>query len=445
MTKGRRTNVTSDTGPQAPKHPLEDMEVTGDELKRLTSAFRDPQFKSMFADYVDEITDPENRKIYESELIQLERERGIDLTFIHPTGGYVLKTVVGGSLKTFINVASSDLIGRPSSQRAQQDDGGAGLNWSLPYAQSPARRDYDQQKQVCQVFDVIFHPDTLHLASRNERFKELVSRTALEAVRDAFQLELDMVNVKCPRMTFKGTPRPLCTRKRRADGATVRADEKPSNDGTGASPLDQIYPPLMEQPATFATRTQSAASVIQQQQQRAKEPAFTTPRHSLVHRRYVDYADMTYELDAKMAATVPHELQLTVELPLLRSAAEAQLDVTATEVYVCSERAGARYRLRVKLPYAVCEERGEAQFDAQRRRLVVRLPVVGWRAGVADVCGAYAREQMELEGEETVLQNGEEEVDKETKETMAGKLVEMLIDEPAMEVYFVSHPNSLLI
>lgn len=41
---------------------LEGLELTNDELGKLKKAFADPEFRRLFKEYAEEITDPENRK-----------------------------------------------------------------------------------------------------------------------------------------------------------------------------------------------------------------------------------------------------------------------------------------------------------------------------------------------------------------------------------------------
>jgi hypothetical protein len=67
--------------------------------------------------YAEEISDPENRKLYEQEITQMEQERGMDVQFIHPKPGHVLKTSVDGDMKAFINICQNDKIGKPVSKR----------------------------------------------------------------------------------------------------------------------------------------------------------------------------------------------------------------------------------------------------------------------------------------------------------------------------------------
>ena len=63
-----------------------------EEVKRMTQAFENPQFKELFLDYVKEIENPDNKAKYEEEIRQMERERGIDAKFIHPTPKECLHT-----------------------------------------------------------------------------------------------------------------------------------------------------------------------------------------------------------------------------------------------------------------------------------------------------------------------------------------------------------------
>jgi len=84
----------------------------------------------------------------------------------------------------------------------------------------------------------------------------------------------------------------------------------------------------------------------------------------------------TDELDAKLHVTVPRSLVVEIELPLLRSTAECQLDVTSKSVYLFSERQGAKYRLKLDLPFTVDDKAGRARFDTDLRRLCITLPVV---------------------------------------------------------------------
>lgn len=123
---------------------FKDMDLSRDEVDRLTSAFKDDEFKKLFFDYVDELQDPENRRIYQREIAQLEKERGVDVTFINPEPGYVIKTSVDGEKKCFLNVCSNENVKKPISCVGMRD-GARGLQWSLPHSLSPVREDVDRK------------------------------------------------------------------------------------------------------------------------------------------------------------------------------------------------------------------------------------------------------------------------------------------------------------
>lgn len=165
----------------------EELDITKEEVDNITECFKKEDFRKLLIEYAEEVTDPQNRKIYEREITQLERERGIDVTFVNPEPGYVIKTSLDGDKKCFINVSKSKTVGRPNS-RATYDDGNRGLQWSIPYTMTPPREDLDKKHTRCTVFDVVFHPDTLYLASKNGKFRDLVNDTAIDGVEKNFKV-----------------------------------------------------------------------------------------------------------------------------------------------------------------------------------------------------------------------------------------------------------------
>lgn len=350
---------------------LENIDITNEELQRFSKAFKNEEFKKLFADYCKEISDPDNKRLYESELTQLEAERGIDLTFINPEPGYVIKTSLNGKEKVFINVAKCDKVGRPTSTCGRDASGHKGLQWSLPYTQSPLRKDIDNKGTVCAVYDVVFHPDALHLAEKNPKFRQLVTDTACDAVQSAFGVQLDLVNRKFPKIAFKGTARATIIRKK---SENPPADIEPS-------PIDKIYPPLKIQqiPKTSKPDKPSTPSTPDQFEQ------YKVPTYKIVHHRNVEYHEMTSELDAKMNLTVPKKLIVTVDLPLLRCSEDVTLDVTPRKLYLVSE-SPAKYKLDVALPYSVDELTGTAKFDKSKRQLIITLPVVHEQLGLVNLC-----------------------------------------------------------
>ncbi|XP_006872386.1 PREDICTED: protein kintoun isoform X2 [Chrysochloris asiatica] len=340
--------------------PLEDLDLSGDEVQRLTSAFQDPEFRRLFSEYAQELTDPENRRRYEKEITELERERGVEVRFVHPEPGYVLRTSLDGVRRSFVNVCSNVLVGAPSS-RPGSGGSAPGLHWSLPHSLSPGREYAGRRGTRYTVYDVVFHPETLALARRYERFRHMLDTTALEAVEKQFGVKLDRRNAKTLKIKYKGSPEAAVLRTPLPGGVPARTEE----ESEGPLP-DFPYPYQYPHPAA------SGNSVAPKTEAPSQPPVPTEPRYSVVQRHHVDLQDYRCSRDS-VPSTVPHELVITIELPLLRSAEQAALEVTRK--LLCLDSRKPDYRLRLSLPYPVDDSRGKAQFNKARRQLVVTLPV----------------------------------------------------------------------
>ncbi|KAJ6654017.1 hypothetical protein lerEdw1_007526 [Lerista edwardsae] len=350
---------------------LEELQLSADEAARLAEAFRDPQFRSLFAEYAAELADPARRAVYEAEVAALERERGVEARFLHPTPGWVLRTSQAGRRRCYVNVCSHPLVGRPQARR---EPGGRGCTWRLPHCLAPGREEPRRPPEPHRLlYDVLFHPDALRLAARSARFRRLLEDTALEALETHFQAGLDRANaVPLRGVRYKGAPQATLLRTPLPGAPPWEQQQQQQDDedaAQGASPLPPFptpyaYPP----PAPEETRPAPPAA-------EAAAAAPTTPRWSLRQRSYVDLQDYRCSRDSA-PSPVPRELVLTVELPLLSAAAQAQLEVRGQELQLDSQRPAAAYRLRVPLPYPVDEARGRATFNKATRQLLVTLPVV---------------------------------------------------------------------
>lgn len=346
----------------------EDLDMTRAEVERLGAALKKEEFRNLLMEYVEEINDPENKKQYEKEITELEKERGIDISFINPEPCYVIKSSVDGQKKAFINICQNDKVGRPTSVPVTKS-GSRGLNWSLPLTQTPPRDDLDKNGNRCTVFDVVFHPDTHRLAENNAEFKKMLNNTALDAVEDNFHVQIDRKNLKFPKMKYKGSPIPAVIRKK-MDNAPVVKDE--------FSVPDSVYPyrlPFEETEKQAKNGKQNKRGKENELGNTASSDApYTTPLFVIKHRRPVDIQDFSNDRDAKLNATVPKQLVIEVQLPLLNSSADMVLDVTQKSILLVSEKP-AKYKLDLLLPYTVDEEAGNAKFDQNLRKLVITLLV----------------------------------------------------------------------
>ena len=104
----------------------------------------------------------------------LESQRGVDMKFIKPSPGFVIKINDNSQNKVFINVCTSTEIARPEFQYAEQKAEGdkveRGQQCSLPYSLSPSHIETDNSKSLFSVykFSCLFLLLIHFLASRNQ-------------------------------------------------------------------------------------------------------------------------------------------------------------------------------------------------------------------------------------------------------------------------------------
>uniref|UniRef100_A0A8C1SN90 Dynein, axonemal, assembly factor 2 n=1 Tax=Cyprinus carpio TaxID=7962 RepID=A0A8C1SN90_CYPCA len=180
------------------------------------------------------ISNPENKRRYEEEITQLEKDRGTDVQFIHPEAHHVLKTRGAGE-KRFINICSNQLIDKPSCEAGRGRGGKAGYNWRLPFSLTPGRPDRDAAGNRCVIYDVIFHPDALHAAETNKRLMELLHSTAVGGVEDSFHIKLDKGHIKQLKMKYKGVPQAAVIRR------PIPGHEQQQNSSSSNQPTKPHY------------------------------------------------------------------------------------------------------------------------------------------------------------------------------------------------------------
>ncbi len=394
---------------------LKDLNMTADEIDRLTKAFKDEKFREMLRDYAQELSDPENKKRYEEEIQLLEQERGNTIEFIHPEPFKALRTSADGKHKCFINICASEKVGKPESKWGLSEEGRRGQCWSLPHSLHPGRQDTDPKGNKIMIYDVIFHPDTLHIASKNKRFMDMVDSTAIQGVQSAFKVTLDKNNVREMRAKYKGTPQPCVIRK-------PIPGYQPTSEKT-EDPLAFPYPD--DKRPTTSSQTKPTESTknsdakpksfqVQVQPQNTKEP--TTPNYTVKYRSFIDLQDFRCSRDSSKSPR-PKEIVVTVDMPLLKAASDASLEVKEKKLLLESKKPA--YRLELPLAYPVDEDEGEAKFNKQRGQLTVTLPVLPSNEAFDFAVGPAEEEKSEVEEEdkwkETENQKSEEEEEEEQR------------------------------
>nr|VZI39188.1 unnamed protein product [Spirometra erinaceieuropaei] len=405
---------------------LRDLKLTRGEVDRLQKAFKDPEFCKLFAEYAEEISNPDNRRRYEEEIKLAEQGRGMDVEFVHPTPCYVLKTrhwpsVTGppkvkqhfedapplaNGQKVFINICSSDKIGKPEFVTGAQTGGDGpnkGVHWSIPHSFSPPIEDLDKGKKRCLVCDVVFHPETIKISSNSPTMRRLLEATAIEGVHRQFQLCLGLSEeharkawasktscggpegqaniLKCVRtlkgLSQKGPLRPTIIRRKRADyeECQQRAQEEEravfEAARTGPNPKASL--------AALAKLKASSKEVNEGCQKLvvdtvAVDSKYKVPAYKIIHSTDFDMLHYRNSVDA-VPPSRPNHLKIEITLTGIESAACLDLDVTSQKLHLQSEKPVA-YQLDLDLPYEVDHENGSAKFNKAGNQLILTLPVL---------------------------------------------------------------------
>lgn len=356
------------------KREWEDLNITKEELKNLTECMKKEEFRKLLVEYAEEVTDPENRKIYEQEITQLEKQRGIDVTFVNPEPGYVIKTSLNGEKKCFLNISKSEIVKRPTSQPLYED-GHRGLKWRIPCTVIPPRDDLDKKNVRCMVFDVVFHPDTIYLASKNARFRDIVNKTAMDGVENNFKVKLDRKNLKFPKMKYKGVSHPSVIRKPSKEPPKEPLDIDPEIYQKLMSSYDESREQHFERKVEKPQRPPPKTTYYEDSKPKVEDSEYVVPNFVMHHQMEVDMQDYTYVWGRVMNTALPKNLVIIIDLPLLSKATDASLDVKQRYLYLKSEKP-AKYSLEVSLMYNVDADLGTAKFDTKYKKLTVVLPVI---------------------------------------------------------------------
>ncbi|KAJ7373787.1 Protein kintoun [Desmophyllum pertusum] len=329
----------------------EDFKMTKEELDKFEKALKDEEFRKLLVEYAEEISDPENKKKYEEEIAQMEKMRGMDVKFVNPEDGYVVKTVdVSSGIKAFVNICSNQHIGEPSSQYTEKEENGkkkAGHQWNIPYSLSQPRDDVDRAGNKCVVYDVVFHPDTYKKGEKDKRFKQLMIDTALDGIRRELNKTLDKKNLKFPKMKFKGVKQSTVIRTKTKEGPDDSADSELTVGGV------KFPYPYSDKPTV--------------QMVKDEEKQNSVPEYRIVHRGHIDLQNFTHARDSNPNTRPKNLLSILIcrcwILPPLWS-------------WIFLRNSWCWFARSPPLPYPVDEENGSAKFDKSKRRLIVTLPVL---------------------------------------------------------------------
>eukprot|EP00054_Salpingoeca_dolichothecata_P021357 m.136505 g.136505 ORF g.136505 m.136505 type:complete len:769 (-) comp23960_c0_seq4:27-2333(-) len=403
----------------------EEFNPTPEELQSIEKALKDAEFRKLLLEYAEEISNPENRQKYEEEIATMEAAQGNDVKFIRPEPGFVVKTSLqSNGTKVFINVAKSTSVDEPTAKKSAQD-GKMGTHWSLPHSLAPHRDDLDKAGKKCIVYDAVFHPQAISLASADKRFKDMVVRTAMEAIESHFPAHhLNRDVIKFPKMEFKGTPTATMLRspkgsnsssstpsqssssagtqsvnksgqeaiqklaqefaKNQMQGTNEPVKKSASSSSETAAHIPGSAPKAQSSTVIRGNRLPAADSkaasqkkiqVLEESINNDEEVQSTiTPEYKIVHQSKFDLQQYRNDREAAPSSR-PDSISVSIYLPLCPSARGVDLDVSTQHLTLHCDFPGP-YHLELDLPFPVEEDKGKAKFDTAKHKLQVTLPVL---------------------------------------------------------------------
>ena len=399
---------------EALKSTMDKLKLTNEEVNRFEKAFKDPKFMDMFSEYAREISDPKARAESEAYLRQIEAENQVESVYgegvklIVPEPAFLVKTKTkqaeegdadadvdaaapASGTKVFLNVCTSDKVGKPESERSTKE-GQSGSAWQIPFSLGKQRETKDKGGRDAIVFDFVVHPETESRCAFPP-FRDMVVTTAIESAERQVGVPLDrnFASLKKKYMPADGLDKPSVLAVRPNGGKA--GDRPPANKGTGDGTIRPTGTPDLpgaekESPATRSpfsferAATSPASAAVPPLPPAEGAPGYVypsgerVPEFCIVRSGEFDLADTmgggASQADGQ-AARRPKKLVVRVTLPGVSSARGVSLEVTAWRVVLCVP---GRYRLECALPFEVRDADGRAKFDKRKQSLEVTLPVV---------------------------------------------------------------------
>eukprot|EP00939_MAST-03C_sp_MAST-3C-sp1_P003038 g3038.t1 len=393
-----------------------DFKMTRDEVDNLKSAFKKEEFRKMFSEYLEEMSDPTYRAEQEAYIRQCEMRNqipeGVDI--IHPTPSFVLKTRdAKTSQKYFINICSHDRIGKPTSQDVQAK-GKKGKSWSVPHSIGPKHMEKDKSGNLCPTFDICFHSEAVKKCPLSAQWQDFLAGIAIRGVEKRVKKDIQQFSVSAS-MPSRGVSlqkehhilrgvtcmgaqlasmnlgdaRAKDEREKTSKKAVATRENKPGSSFGGLSRgfLKKKKKKNVVTKISTGGRPIEDNDIMKGDDIEVRKEASTSravplghdvPTHCIVHRQNFDLANYMSgpscegSSSSSRASRRPVAIVVKIDLPKLSSAKKVDLDVSDTRLTLHAE---GFYHLDISLPYEVFGTRGVAKFDKSKRCLEVTIPV----------------------------------------------------------------------
>ncbi|ESL11043.1 hypothetical protein TRSC58_01216 [Trypanosoma rangeli SC58] len=400
---------------------------TPEELRTIQEKMKDPKFVELFQDYVKSMEDPETRREEEAYLQQVEREAkaGGDhsFDFVFPTPGFVVELLEAatsyrvkhsslkvGDKKTkqtprvYVNMCSSAKID-PFSEQSTGDKEKS--NWLVPVSVSRPRTEFfsedvttstksgekqpNEDEDVASpvvVYDAVFHPDTLQLADRSDRFCCFLVNIAVEHINSGYG---DNHGFGFRRLSSRiravGTPQNQTISREKGKSPFAAAMNEPvltqptkvlppspATDGNRKPALGKKdrESDEMQTTAKAAGTSMAGAATVSSDKVVKKEHL---PHYTVAHRGHIDLSETWGWKIVDRRIGVPETLVVKMEFTGVRSASELNIEVESTYVIVAKASSHPYYGT-LTLPFSVDSTPLEAKFEKKKALLTLVLRVV---------------------------------------------------------------------
>ena len=337
-------------------------EYTQEEISNVSNALKDPKFRDLFKEYVDDISDPKHRGEYETYLSQLEAKgevpRGRKLLRAKP--GACLKTHLlfksGQKQKLFLNLCQSSEIGEISFESSDSSKKGTYVN--LPHIVSPPRPDKDSKGHTCLTCDVAVSPKTLVQCLGNPQ----ILRVLIDIVAESLSSQFFKGNEEVSR-DYKilnktqckgGTPLPMSVAV-----DNLKSSAEPEIVNTPST--DVVTPAELHQMRKDVTSTNFQVDEIEEVEE--------TPKASY---RVVEVEDMEISsFTESQGLRKPKFVKVIFTLPGICRASEISLEAGETSLSLSCE--GTNFQ--VPLRYRVNKDSISAKFEKAKSVLTVKLEI----------------------------------------------------------------------
>lgn len=353
----------------------EEFKPTTEELKIIGDKMKDPEFVKLMHEYMQSLEDPETRKEEEAYLEQMEKEakEGGDYSFdfVFPKASFViqLQQTPGEKQPVYVNMCTSDKV---DEFREETTNNRMGSNWHVPVAVSQSRDEQFEGSTVT-VYDAAFHPKTLELSFRSNRFLCFLAEIVVENVNQGYQKRYGFeFNRLGSNVVSIGVPKNQTIRRKNGEAAFPVSPEPVSRGPIRPPPASHKDPAAAPQ-TTAAPPPPPPAAAAPTASTKLSGP--TLPVFQIAHRGEIDLSDAWNWKVVDKRIGIPKELVVRIELPGVTSAAHLDLDI-ADGYLELARSTHHRFGGTIPLPFTVDATPKSAKFDKSKQQLTLTLSVI---------------------------------------------------------------------